>query len=213
MRTNLLILLAALSLLSSPASAQTVEVGGTLGTGIKGREGSFGTPARAMGAVHGSLWLADRLETGLRIAWLDRTSRRWAATYYYGCSGVLVGGHCLPSGSFRVVSDSTSPRTFVDLQVLYHFRAGKRVRPFAGVAIGQWYEKESVRCEVPGCELLQPGLRLGDRTVRQSDLAPTFGASAVFRTRFVVRGGVSYHNPLGEDWSAFETFVGIGYRL
>ena len=212
MRTSLLIP-AALFLTASLAFGQTVEVGGSLGTGIKGRDGSFGTPARAMGSLHGSVWLADRLETGVRVAWLDRESRRWAATYYYGCSGVFVGGHCLPTGSFRVISDGTSPRTFVDLQVLYHFRSGKPVRPFTGVALGQWYEQESVRCEAPGCEFLQPGLRLGERTVRQSDLTPTFGASAVFRKRFLVRGGVAYHNPFGEDWSAFETFVGIGYRL
>jgi len=199
----------------APAAAQTLELGGSIGIGIRGRDGSaFGRDSRVMSGVHASVWWEDRLETGFRVAWQELPQQKFAATYFYGCVELDAAGRCRrPAGSFRVISDRTSPRTFLNVVILYHFLPGEFARPFVGAGMGGWRETEFIRCEVPGCEALRPTLSLGPRTEWRDDLAPTAGISVTLARRLVVRGGFALHNLFAEEWSTFESFLAIGYRF
>ena len=214
---NALLVIVILCLVGSPrAWAQQLEIGGTAGVGARGSESApVRTEAHVITGVHVSGWWLSRVETGLRVAWLKLPTRIGGATYYYGCE-IGTGGRCQPTGSLQVLFERTSPRTFVGGQILYHFRHGKQWRPFAGVAFGGIRDTEFRRCEVAGCQEQLPGLQsaLGSRTEWHADpLSPAAGVSTTVGKRVIIRGGVQFHRPFGEELSLLETFVGIGYRF
>ena len=198
------------------ARAQQLEFGGTAGIGSRGSESALArAEAHVITGVHVSGWWLSRVETGLRMAWLQLPTRIGSATYYYGCE-TTPEGRCQPAGSLRVLFERTSPRTFIGGHVLYHFRDGRRWRPFAGVAFGGMRDTERGRCETAGCQELLPGLQsvLGSRTSWYADLlSPVAGVSATVAQRVIIRGGIQLHRPFGEELSLLETFAGVGYRF
>lgn len=198
---------------TSSLFAQSIEVGGTLGLGARGSEGSLvRSEARLIGGAHVGAWWADRVETAVRVAWLDLPRESGIDTYYTGCQVDLDIGRCRPTGSVRIVRQA-SARRFVAGQALYHFQRGRPVRPYAGVGIGLMLDRERLTCEVAGCERLLPGLPLGTRRSSARDVTAIGGLSALIAGHIVLRGGVQFHRPAGEDLSLFETLVGVGYRF
>jgi hypothetical protein len=136
------------------------------------------------------------------------------ATYYYGCEVDARTGRCRPTGSVNIIGRSISPRRFMAGQGLYHFQRGRIIRPFVGGGLGTFRHTELTVCEVPGCDLVMPGLPLGKRTTSHGDIMAIIGASTMLRNHVVIRGGVQFHNLLwGEELSLFEASVGFGYRF
>jgi hypothetical protein len=70
--------------------AQSVELGGMIGSGARGTENSFArAEAQPMWGAYGSVWWADRFETVFRVAWVDRHDPIGSSTYYFGCAARL----------------------------------------------------------------------------------------------------------------------------
>jgi hypothetical protein len=203
-------------ILPATASAQSFEAGVTVGNGQRGSEGALiRTEARLVTGIQAGLLLGDRLETSVRLAWLDLPSTRSRATYYHGCELAPDGG-CRPTGSFDVTTRGTSPRLFASSHVLYHFRRGRRWRPFTGVGFGAMRDATEITCDRPDCLQLIPGLQsvLGQRTTWHSDpFFPIAGIATTIGAHLTVRGGVQFHRPFGEGLSLFETFAAVGYRF
>jgi hypothetical protein len=206
----------------TPASAwaQSIEAGGTVGTGARGTESKLARQeARLVTSLQLSGWWADRLETGFRIGWIDLPDISSRANYYHGCQSDR-NGRCLPTGSVEVVGRRVGERRLVAGQVLYHFRTGKKVRPHVGLGFGKTRDTEMLNCEPSGCEVILSGLPfgtsgppLGKRSSTYPDQAWIAGVSTLLWNRVVLRGGVQIHNFAGEERSLTETSVQVGYRF
>jgi hypothetical protein len=206
----------------TPASviAQSVEAGGTIGTGARGTESKLARQeARLVTSLHLSGWWADRLETSFRVGWIDLPDISSRSTYYYGCVPD-ANGRCLPTGSLEVIGRRIGERRLVAGQVLYHFRRGKKLRPHVGLGFGRTHDSEMLSCEPAGCEAILSGLPfgnsgppLGRRSTTYPDQAWIAGVSTLFWNRVVLRGGVYIHSFAGEERSLTETSVQVGYRF
>jgi hypothetical protein len=180
------------------ASAQTVEVGGRLGTGCTGSEDSLcsGGMSPLFGA-HASLWAADKFELTAVVSRLN-----------------------LPSEQFRAfdapidVTISDRSRDFVSFLFVYHFMKGSRVRPMLGLGSGWYSEAQRVDCQPAGCHTqLRGGPLLGQYRTWDVDAVFVVGLSSVVRDRWVVRGGWQSHRFGNDENMTQQFFVGAGYRF
>ena len=98
---------------------------------------------------------------------------------------------------------------------IWHFRRGQVIRPFVGLGIGGFRNRETVSCTPPGCEpqLVRFGLTAGTQQEWHKDEAIIVGASALAGPRVRVRGGLRYHNPFRDELALSEWFVAVGYRF
>lgn len=197
--------LCVLSMLPVSSLAQTVDAIGTVGIGSRGSESELArSEARLMlGGQAGVLW-DGRLETAVRATWFDRPERTGASTYYFGSRSAPEPLRVLHTPGDRVLLTG---------QVTYHFRRGASVHPFLGAGLGVIHDREDIRCEVPGCEALLPGLTTGRLTSTAFDLAAIGGVAVVVSNHVVLRGGLQLHCPLCEETSVLETFFDVGYRF
>ncbi len=201
------------STLCTPSAVfgQSIELGGSLGTGARGTESKLvRQEARLTRGFHVSAWWADRFETAFRVVWLDSAVDQFRNILRLRLR--CPAERCVP-GVLRIESHRLGDRRFAAGQAVYHFRSGHQLRPYLGLGIGTIQDHERVSCVTPGCEALLPGLQLGERRYRYRDVSLISGLSTTFWDRVVVRGGVVFHRPGGENLSLFETSAQIGYRL
>jgi hypothetical protein len=198
-------------------SGQSLEVGGTVGVGARGSEGSLvRQEALPIGGVYGSVFWTDRFETMVRASWLHLGARRESDLYSTGCLDGGIPGSCLTDVAFQIVRRATAPRTFIAGSVLYHFRPNRPVWPFVGAGFGVMRDREHVSCEpaATSCDSLMGGdFRLGTSTSSRADIIGIAGLSTSFANHFVLRGSIHFHRPAGEELSLFETSFTFGYRF
>jgi hypothetical protein len=185
---------------AAPASAQQVEVGGRVGAGCIGSDGSLcGGGTSALFGAHAGFWFADRFEINVSGAHLGRESFT-----------VHAADEPFPID----VAFTDRSRDFVSFVFVYHFMKDGPVRPMIGLGSGWYSDAERVACEPAGCA---PHLRLGPRLgqYREWDLDAIFlvGLSSVLQERWVLRGGWQSHRFGNDENMTQEFFVGVGYRF
>jgi hypothetical protein len=210
----MLVVVTVLTVSAAPAAAQVVEVGAGLGRGCVGDSSGFcGSEAGPMWAGHGSLWLDDRLEVGLRFATLplpDFTYVTRRDDRFNAASDPAVR----QLAQIETFGDARS-RQILTGEAIYHFARGRPVRAFLGAGLGSRFERSTKSCVPSGCEQLLPilGSPAGRHTYRSGNLAFVAGVSGRIREHLLVRGGVRLHNFAGEGTSTTEVFIAAGYRL
>jgi hypothetical protein len=193
---------------STSAHAQTLEVGGSIGIGAPGSEGSLVTlSARVVPAVHVSIWPGDRLEVSIRAAFLAGPSGPTTTTYTRcvprpepGCQTVRID-----------VIGRAGMRRYTALDVVYHAGAG-RARPFIGAGIGSISSTHTRSCDVAGCEAIL-GFALGTSTAGAGDVIAIAGVAVAVTPHSILRGAVHFHRPAGENLSMFEMSFMAGYKF
>ncbi|MCC7124350.1 MAG: hypothetical protein IT178_05845 [Acidobacteria bacterium] len=186
---------------ASNVYAQALEIGASVGTSCKGSDGSFCSDThsalRTMGP-YAAVWFVDQLQIGGRGAWLRQPD----------LDGVLF-----PEQFAFAITERR--RMIAEAEVTWHFRPGKRVRPYLGGGLGGYRDRELVTCEPVGCEarLTRIGRRAGEH--RQSHSTRTFiaGLSVDVLPRVRVHDGWKYHNPFKDELALSEVFVAVGYRF
>lgn len=191
-------------------SAQRIEVGASIGRGTGGSEGS---PSRGntttMPGVRASVWWGDQVETGVRVAWWPLPNPDGRADYTPNCR--LDGPAACES--YYVNIDAVTPRRFTSAEVIYHFRPGHRLRPFAGGGYGRMDTSVDVSCAVPGCEpLFSPDFRWGRQTSSAAEVIAIGGLSYALTRHLHLRGGIHVHGG-GEERTMIETSVSVGVRF
>jgi hypothetical protein len=196
------------------AAAQVVEVGGGVSRGCTGDSSGFcGDDSGAMWAVHGSVWLDDRVEIGIRFATLPRPDYSYATPrddrFDLAPDPAI---RQLPRIDVRV---SHRSRQILNTEVLYHFARSRPVRGFLGVGLGERTDRFEQRCAPSGCETLMPILSspVGRGSSRGGNLTMAAGISGRISKRLLVRGGIRLHNFAGEEQSTSEAFVATGYQF
>jgi hypothetical protein len=185
------------------ASAQAIEAGGSVAVSCKGSDGSFCNDdysGLATGGPYLSVWLADRIEVGGRIAWLEQPDARGEAGF--------------PFPYRFTIQDRV--RTIVQGEATWHFRRGKRLRPMVGLGFGAFHDGMTTSCMPAGCEavlLSPPRILLGESTVWHSDVSIMTGVSVAATDRIRIRGGWRYHNPFRDELALSELFLAAGYRF
>lgn len=191
----------------STTSAQHLELGATIGSGTTSRQ------PQTVRALQASLWWADRIETAFRVAWLPLPPAG-PTGYFVGC-GPAPSSTCQPE-RVDILFAPVSPRRFVAGELIYHFRRGHRLRPFAGGGYGRMDTSEDVSCAIPGCEAVinpTPDFRWGRRTSSASDPIGVVGGSYALTPHLIVRGVLHVHRLGGEELSLTEKSIGIGFRF
>lgn len=193
-----LLLLAA----GASASAQAIEAGGSIAASCKGSDGSFCNDdysGLATGGPYFSVWLADRIEVGGRIAWLKQPDARGDALF--------------PFPYEFAIEDRL--RTIVQAEATWHFRRGKRLRPMLGFGGGGFHDRMNVSCAPAGCETVSSSSRIvpGEWTEWHRDVSLMTGVSVAATDRIRVRGGWRYHNPFRDELALSELFFAAGYRF
>lgn len=184
-----------------PLSAQSLEAGASLAVSCRGSDGSVcrDESLRTMGPYF-SIWWGDRLEVGGRVVWLHFDD---------------VHDYLLLEGSRVDFQVTDGRRRVVQGEAAWHFRRGRRIRPYVGVALGSLQDREVITCRPLGCEDLLTRARMAVGAVRLShrDAAVVVGVSATVLPRLRVRAGWRYHNPLRDELAMSELFVAAGYRF
>jgi hypothetical protein len=199
---------------STPATAQVFEVGVGISRGCVGDEGdSCNDEPGPMWATHGSVWLADRVEIGIRLG-----------TLLLPDSGYAIAR----DDRFNVVDDPAIrqlPRIDVTVRdrrrrilsgdTIYHFGRGTMVRGLLGLGLGAARDRYVQACAPPGCERLMPTLSspVGRNSTRLPNVTIIAGVSGRIGARLQVRGGIRLHNLAGENLSTSEFFTAAGYRF
>ena len=191
-----MLLAVGLTLVPALSDAQVVEVGATMAAGCPGGDGSWcSSGPHPMPAAHASMWINDRVEVGVRAANLPLPN---------------VGGTLSDTGS-GTFEFSERSRQFFSLVLIYHFRAGKTVRPMVGLGTGVYLRSEDLRCEPSDCGPIGFPAEGRHRT-RMRDSIGTAGLSVHVTRRWVVRGGILFHR-FDDENRTMETFAGVGYRF
>jgi hypothetical protein len=196
------------------AAAQVLEAGGGIGRGCTGDSSGFcGDDSGAMWAVHGSVWLDDRVEIGVRLATLPRPDYSYATARDDRFN-------LAPDPAIRqlpridvMVSDRS--RQILSAEVLYHFARSRPVRGFLGLGLGERTDRFEQRCAPAGCETLMPILSfpVGRGSSRGGNITMVAGISGRISKRWLMRGGIRLHNFAGEEQSTSEVFVATGYQF
>jgi hypothetical protein len=190
------------------ATAQKLELGGTIAAGCKGSDGSIcGGGTSPLVGAHASVWAANRFELTARVArvgWDDYSLRL--------------------SGQRELVVTNRS-RSFVSFLFVYHFMQGRPVRPMFGLGSGWYSDARHVACRPTSCEAPPPSVGpaggvvvsgppdLGAFRDRDTDIIFVLGLSGDVRERWVWRGGWQSHR-FGNDENMTQAFfVGAGYRF
>jgi hypothetical protein len=134
--------------LSTPATAQVAEVGGGIGPGCTGDSSGFcANDTQSMWSVHGSIWMDDRLEVGLRIATLPRPDLNYSVARDDRFNVAAdPAARLLPRIDVAVRDRS---RRILTLEALYHFAAGHPIRPLPASA-------SAIALTDPTSRVLQP---------------------------------------------------------
>ena len=195
------------SALPLPARAQEVEVGGVVGSAGGGSESDVVAldALHGLAGAYGSVWWTARFETAVRVAWfyepdVTRGSRHHAP---------LNPG---PDSS-SVLETRRGSRQLISINASYHFRQEAVVRPYVGIGFGVIRDQLLTFCEVAGCEASAPQVPFGRSVFTHKGLIATGGVSKTLYDRLVLRGGIRWHTPGGEDLSIVEVSLGVGYRL
>jgi Outer membrane protein beta-barrel domain len=198
---------------ASSATAQVFEAGVGIGRGCTGSDGSLCTSGSAMWAAHGSVWFDDRLELGVRVAfmpqpdftyWIPRDDRFNAADDPVA--------RALPRIDVTV---SDRSRTLLSAETLYHFLRGHNVRPLFGLGLGVMNDRSADACTPQACERLMPILTAASfqNDGRRVNVSIIAGVSGRIREMVQIRGGMRFHNFGGEEVSTTEVFMTVGYRF
>ena len=188
---------------AATASAQVIEAGGSIAASCKGSDGSFCNDdyaGLATGGAYFSVWLADRIEVGGRIAWLNQPDE-------HGEAGFPV--------SYRFTIEDRV-RAIVQAEAAWHFRRGRRLRPMLGLGVGGFHDRMTLSCMPAGCEtvLTSPTrILLGESARWHSDVSLMTGVSIAATDRVRLRGGWRYHNPFRDELALSELFLAAGYRF
>jgi hypothetical protein len=183
-----------------PARAQSYEAGGSLAVSCRGSEDSIcEDESLATTGLYGSVWFADRVEIGLRAAWMK--------------FGDVEGA--LPFGGNPTIATRDGSRRVTQLEAVWHFSRGRRIRPMFGIGMGWYSDRDVVSCEPPGCEsyVRSIGIDVGERREVERDGSIMVGVSVLATPRLRVRGGWRYHNPLVDHLALSELFIAAGYRF
>ena len=196
MRT--LVFAACLTLVSTTATAQVVEIGGSLAGTCLGSDGSLcGGGHRPMTAVYASLWPSESIELTLRASRVPLTS---------------VGINP-PFPTPVSVAVTRRARAFVSGLFTYHFRRGQSIRPMLGVGVGGYAQAQNVQCQSQSCSGV-PGIPPeGHNRTWMSDVILLAGLSGPIGKRWTWRGGWLSHRLLNDQHSTIELFAGLGYQF
>jgi hypothetical protein len=200
--------------LSTPALGQALEIGGSIGTAARGSEGALVRyPWYPSPGVYANVTWTQRLETTLRVVWVQLGSRQGTSGYFNGCESGRRD--CRPAVAFYIVERSKAPWMFVTGSAHYYFRPREVVRPFAGLGVGVSRDSMNVTCEAAtaSCDNVASEFRLGRRVSILRDSVAIAGIAATFKRNFVGVATVYFHRPGGESSSLFETALTIGYRF
>ncbi len=196
------------------AAAQVLEVGGGVSRGCTGDSSGFcGDDSGAMWAVHGSVWLDDRVEIGVRLATLPGRDYSYATARDDRFN--LAPDPAIRQLARIDVMVSDRSRQILSTEVLYHFARSRPVRGFLGVGLGERTDRFELRCAPAGCETLMPILSspVGRNSRRSGNSTMVAGISGRVSKRWLVRGGIRLHNFAGEGASTSEVFVATGYQF
>jgi hypothetical protein len=111
-------------------------------------------------------------------------------------------------------------RTIVLGEVSWHFRQGRKLRPWFGVGAGAYREHRVVSCESQGCEagLERVGLTPGESSAWTREVSFAAGLSVLVHPRIRARGGLRYHcnwhgGAVSGERMLSEVFVGVGIPI
>ncbi len=189
------LLLTGCLLVAPAAAAQNVEIGGTVGAGCLGSDGTpCGAGTNPMVGGHVSWWIDERIELTARAARLPLEP-----------FGLSVS---IPAPVSAAITRRS--RDFVSGLATYHFRRGKRIQPMLGFGSGGFARAQHVRCDPPGCAGLA-GLPLeGRRRTWMTDAIVVAGLSGTVGDRWRWRSGLLTHRFANDENSTLEYFVGFG---
>jgi hypothetical protein len=196
------------------AAAQVVEVGAGIGRGCTGDSSGFcGDHTSAMWAVHGSIWLTERLELGARLTVLPLPDISYQTSRDDRFN--LATDPAIRALLSIDVNVSDRRRQLVNVEALWHFAPRSALRGFLGAGLGQRSERFDRRCAPSGCETLLPMLSgpVGRQSFRGGNLTIIAGVSVRVARPVLVRGGVRLHNFAGEGTSTTEVFMTAGYQF
>ncbi len=196
---------ALLLLLAADVTAQTFEVGGSVGFVCRGSEGSScGGESLMMPGAFASIWLDDRLELQGRLARGPMHDRTF---------DVSPDGR-FPPGLSRVTVFLEDRRLgYGTLQGIYHFRRGERLRPMLGLGLGSLYAPRTRRCIPAGCDAVLELLAGPPKARATGDLVIMAGLNIRASSHLSVRLGFSSHNFAGESLSSEEWTTAISWRF
>jgi len=187
-----------LTLVSTAATAQVVEIGGSLASACLGSDGSLcGNGHRPMVAAYASLWPSERIELTLRASRVP--------LYSVGINP--------PFPTPVSVSVTRRSRQFVSGLFTYHFRPGQRIRPMLGIGAGGYAQAQNVQCQPEDCSAV-PGIPpVGHNRSWMPDVILLAGLAGPIGDRWTWRGGWLSHRFLNDHHSTIEWFAGLGYRF
>ncbi len=196
------------------AEAQVFEVGAGIGRACVGSEGGLcGDEAAAMPSLHGSVWLDDRLELGIRFATMGRPDVSYAVAHDSRFD--VVADPAVRELQRVDVASRDRSRRIIEGDFVYHFKRGSPIRPVLGVGLGRVWNRLTETCAPAGCEQLMPILSgpVGRRSHSNPNLSMIAGLSGRVGSHLEVKGGVRLHNFAGEGTSTAEVFVSTGYQF
>jgi hypothetical protein len=166
-----------------------------------------------MWAVHGSVWLDDRLEIGVRLATLPSPDYNYATVRDDRFN--LAPDPAIRQLPRIDITVSDRSRRILSAEALYHFARGRPVRTFLGVGLGERTDSFVQRCAPSGCETLMPILSspVGHNSGRGGNVTMVAGISGQISKSLLVRGGIRLHNFAGEQQSTSEVFIATGYQF
>ena len=193
-----LVLAASLTLFSTTATAQVVEVGGSLASACLGSDGSMcGSGHRPMAAAYASLWPSEGVELTFRLSRVPLTSFGINTTF--------------PTPVSMAVTRRS--RQYISGLFTYHFRRGESIRPILGFGFGGYAQAQNVQCQSQDCSGV-PGLPPeGHNRTWMTDVILLAGLSGPIGDRWTWRGGWLSHRFANDHHSTIELFAGIGYRF
>ena len=91
--------------LSTPALGQALELGGSIGTAARGSEGALvRSPWYTSPGVYANIAWTQRLETTIRVVWVQLGSRQSTSGYFNGCQSGRRD--CRPAVAYYIVERS-----------------------------------------------------------------------------------------------------------
>jgi hypothetical protein len=185
--------------------AQAVEVGGGISAGCRGSEGGLCGDERFTAAgAYTSLWVADRIELGGRVARGPLPDLRIITPR---------DGTFRPEAGVITVSEEDRSISYLTGQAIYHFRRGHRVRPMLGLGAGVVRIARTLRCTPADCAAYLQLIAGSSDLSNHVDAVVISGVSIRATERVTVRVGWQAHNFGGEELSSVEWVAAAGWRF